>query len=375
MAGLSAHATKARLQALGQDDNGSLFIRDERNIFLNPATINSYTDRLNLEAGKTDRVTSSAAASPNDTTNSPKAEGGLIYKLGELTAGAQLGRVSDAAQRIDDQNALGAVDFFDPQNSFDLLLGGKGGIAWGASLHHAFSKDDGSAAGNPNQEARVLSARGGVQADRFQAYGVLDVMHESKITKTAPDVTQKYDGNLSLEAGGSFELNRDSSVGGFIRQTGYDFDDGAASKGDDTNRELKALYFHRFRQEENVFVFGSAGLYWKSEKVDFDGAGVTSHKFEETSIPCTLGLETRAASWLKFRGSVTQSVLIHQTKTRDGTIDNKQENMDSTIVTLGTGVVFDKFTLDATLKGSGAAGNGQVDGTNLMANAGLSYEF
>lgn len=377
MFGVSANATRARLTALGQDKNGSLFIKDERNIFLNPAQINSYTTRLNLEAGQRDRVTSTDdtdVATTNNQTNDPKAEGGLIYKFGSFTGGAQLGRVSDAAERINNQNSID-TNFFDPQNSVELIFGGNAGMAWGASVHHAHSKSDGSAGDDPNQEARVLTARGGVMADRFQAYGVFDLMHESEVETQTPDVSRKYDGNLSLELGGSFDLSQTSSIGGLLRQTGYDFDDGAAAKGESEQRVLSAAYFHRFRQEENIFVFGSAGLFWLDDKSDYDAAGVPNRKIQQLSLPVGLGLEVKAASWMKLRGSVTQHVLVHQVKTRNATVDNKVENADSTVVTLGTGILFDKFTFDATLEGSGATGNGEVNGVTLLANAGLTYEF
>jgi len=368
----NAHATRARLTALGQSKNGSLFIRDERNVFLNPAHISNLNNRINLEAGSMDRV--STAATANDTTNDPKAEGGIAYNFGGLTGGVQVGRVSEAADRINNQTAL-TTDFYDPQNSVELILGGKAGIGWGASLHHAQSKDDASASGGSKQNAQVLSARGGVVADRFQVYGVLDAIHDSKIVTTGPAVTQKYDGNLSLEVGGSFDLSQSSSVGGFVSQSGYDFDDDAGTKGDNTTRALSGSFFHRFRQDESVFVFGSAGLFWMNQESDYDAAGVQNGKYEQLSIPVALGLETSAASWLKLRGSVTQHVLIHQVKQRTATLDSKSENTDSTIVTLGTGIVFDKFVVDGTLSGTGSAGNGRLDGDNLMANIGMTYEF
>src|SRR5690606_39517802 len=49
----SAFATKARLQALGEDVYGSKYISDNRNIFINAAYINLYKDQITYEYGDT----------------------------------------------------------------------------------------------------------------------------------------------------------------------------------------------------------------------------------------------------------------------------------------------------------------------------------
>src|SRR4051812_37381079 len=87
LAATSAHATKARLAALNQDTNGSYFIADTRNIFLNPAQLASMKDHLNFEWGKKDRT-----GVANDI---PENEGGFVLSLGAGKLAAQLGRVTD----------------------------------------------------------------------------------------------------------------------------------------------------------------------------------------------------------------------------------------------------------------------------------------
>ncbi len=46
-----AFATKARLEALGEDSFGSYYVNDNRNIFLNPARINENKDFITYEFG------------------------------------------------------------------------------------------------------------------------------------------------------------------------------------------------------------------------------------------------------------------------------------------------------------------------------------
>jgi len=43
-----AFASKARLQALGEDVNGSFYVNDLRNVFLNAANVNNYKDSNSL---------------------------------------------------------------------------------------------------------------------------------------------------------------------------------------------------------------------------------------------------------------------------------------------------------------------------------------
>ncbi|MGZ3723872.1 MAG: hypothetical protein ACXVA9_13105, partial [Bdellovibrionales bacterium] len=92
----SAHATKARLAALNQDSNGSYFIMDTRNIFLNPAQLSIMKDHLNFEWGKRDR--------PGVITNVPENEGGFVMSLGGGKLAAQLGRVNSFDGLIREMN-------------------------------------------------------------------------------------------------------------------------------------------------------------------------------------------------------------------------------------------------------------------------------
>ena len=76
----NAQASKSRLESLSQDNTGSYYLMDNRNIFLNPAHINKVAEGIDLEWG--------LAGSPTDvdSTANPKAEGGM-YKSGKFNYG------------------------------------------------------------------------------------------------------------------------------------------------------------------------------------------------------------------------------------------------------------------------------------------------
>lgn len=366
-----AQATRARLLSLGQDKNGSLFIEDERNIFLNPAFVTKVPNQINLEAGNYDRVSSSRPPATNDTTNDPKAEGGIVYQMPEFSLGTQVGRVSKAADLIDAQPSL-TTSFYDPQNGIDLIFGKKAKVTWGASLHYAKSKEDSGQAANPDSEAKILSARGGILNDKYQGYLNWDIMHDSETRTTGG--TREFDGKLSLEAGGSYNLNSRSKVGGYILRTKNDFNNGAGEKGDYLLTRLSGQYFYYFKNEKGMMVYGLGGLYYEKGESDYDTA-TTDKKETYLSIPVGLGFEAGMTSWLKLRGSVAQNVLIDKSDSVDGTNDRKSEGQDDTIVTLGSSLLFQNFSLDATLEGTGSAGSGKVNGNTLMANVGATYNF
>ncbi|MGE0529384.1 MAG: hypothetical protein AB7G93_17045 [Bdellovibrionales bacterium] len=367
IAGTSAHASRARLLALGQDANGSLFIEDSRNVFLNPAWITLLPDQLNLEAGPTN---SDTGTNPNRVTNSPKAEGGLAYQWDKWGLGVQLGRVSKENKAIIEQTST-ADNFLDPQNSIEIIAGTGGDQRWGGSIHYAYALDDRTSANNGKDEGRTLVLRGGMQNETLQVYGTFAVFHESEnIDSTG--LKKEYDGDLTTEWGASYKLSEDGRVGGSVRLYGYSFDDGAAARGDSEGRTVSATYFHYLRKQERNFVFGSAGIYWDDQKSDFEVDGATDKKQKYLALPVSLGLERILRDWLILRGSVTQNVLIHKDEFKDGTNDSKKENFDSTTVTLGTGLTFESLVLDATLEGSTT---GKLNASTLMANLGLTYIF
>ena len=88
----TAFASKARLQALGEDVNGSQFISDNRNVFLNAATLNYQKDLVTMEWGDTSNA--------GDDSDSPRAEGGFFKASGNMAYGVYLGSESNTANGL-----------------------------------------------------------------------------------------------------------------------------------------------------------------------------------------------------------------------------------------------------------------------------------
>ena len=126
-----AFASKARLLALGEDANGSFFINDNRNIFLNSAEANNHADMVTFEWGENNS---------NDTDTNPNAEGGMLYSHKNLVYGIHLGRTTNF------QSATN--EFYAPSNTIDLFVAGDAGFKWGANLSYAKSNNDTNAWNN-----------------------------------------------------------------------------------------------------------------------------------------------------------------------------------------------------------------------------------
>ncbi len=138
-----AFATKARLNALGEDQYGSFYVQDNRNMFLNAANVNSYKDFATMEYGSARSGTNDA-----DAIGTPQAEGGVFMGHGNLVYGVYVGNKSNTSQAF--RSWAGATSATTNQsNTTDIFVGGDAGIKWGANLSYSDSgKVKNASAGN-----------------------------------------------------------------------------------------------------------------------------------------------------------------------------------------------------------------------------------
>lgn len=361
----SASASKARLTALGQSSNGSLYVEDSRNIFLNPAVLNKNQNSVNFEWGN------------RAVGSSPKAEGGIIYTLENMSLSAQLGRVDNATQSMIDHGNYGSGgNFLIPQNSFDLIFAGSRGRNWGAGLHYASSdKETGANGGDYDDgKARFLSLTGGYYAESYSIYGLLDLTHDSETTDSAL-VKDKYSGKLSLEAGGTLQLGNESKVGLQFLRRSFDFDNGSGAKGSAETTAVEIRYHRNLLNRDRVLLFASSGLGYGKFVADYDPVGLANDEVGSVYLPVTIGLEAGLRDWLVLRGSVEQHVIIDKETSKSNTTDVETNGTDDTKVSAGMSLVFDDLSLDATFAGSGTNGTGNLDANELMTNVGMNYHF
>jgi hypothetical protein len=355
-----AFASKARLQALGEDQYGSFYINDNRNIFYNAAQVNNHKDLVTFEWGDTSNAT--------DTNAAPKAEGGFFKSVGNLVYGVQLGSESNTSNGF--RTAAGAA--IEEENNIDLFVGGDAGMKWGANVTYSKSADDETAT-DANQSA--LRTRLGVIAGDIEGYANVSLSNK------ADTGAQEFKGKLGYQLGAIYNLNEyrvfadyrsnsgeaDGAVDGDLKASQIQVGAGRASKlNDKATLFTKAQIQMNKAENDNGFAFG-AGCSLASS--------VACEDYSATFIPVVIGLEYDAASWLVLRTSVAQTIWGKQEDK-----DNKKGFAETTTVNAGATLKFGELAVDGVI-GNGAAGlgsdttDGQLNTDVLMSRVSMTYNF
>lgn len=331
----SAYATKARMSALGQDENyGSHYIQDTRNIFRNAAHVNTFTNYIVTEWG-------------DDAT----AEGGFFREHGAFNYGLYLG------------NTIGDIDsgdFKSKQDTIDLFFGGDtGAMQWGANLHYAASKNEKTANNDGDVEHSAFGIGLGMVMGDIEGYFNyrFNDDHEG-LTGGAADA--EVERSIML-IGGSY------SLGDMTFFASYGVTDFEPKGGDDvseTTIELGVGRIHEVSSTSRFFV----DLTFTSYKEEVDNR---SDDEKRTMLPVTIGYEGDATSWLTLRGSISQNVFLG-TEESGG---NKRAMDNSTAVNAGATLNFGSLMVDGMI----GAGNNTDDvlslGDNFMSKVAVHYWF
>ena len=332
-----AFASKARLLALGEDVNGSFYINDNRNIFLNASEVNTHKDLVTLEWG-------AAAPTGLGTNDAPNAEGGLYRAVGNMVYGVQFGRNLSFNDGIDGATAPGAT------NAIDLFVGGDAGMKWGVQLTNASSKDDTDPANK--EKTNVMDLAAGVTHGDIAGYLKYGISGKT-------EGTDEVKRDKAMELGASYKW---SSYTAFGQYSNSSFD--VAGTDTDSKSYLVGVgHNQKLSDKANMF----AKVSYSNSKVD-NGTDV-----ETTNLPVSFGLEYDAVSWLTLRGSVAQSLYSK--------VDNNNSEStlaETTAVQGGATLKFGELAVDGVI-GSGGAGNNTQAGVlatdDLMSYVSMTYKF
>ena len=343
-----AFASKARLLALGESADGSFFINDNRNIFLNSAEVNNHKDLVTFEWG-------SGAAD---------AEGGFLKAHNNLVYGLQLGRENSMNDTVSSLHG-GAADAYQLSNTIDVFVGGDAGIKWGANLTYGAGEDEAftsGTAGTAETEGRTVDLNLGVVMGDLSAYVKAGVL--GKVEQTDADATDLFDleveRKLDVEVGAAYKLQNYTVFG----QVGM-----SKFEENETNEELKnqalslgVARVEKLNDKTSMFVKLS-GNYSKTE---FDNA--TTNDQKNITVPVSIGLEHDATSWLALRGSIMQN--LWSKLDNDG---DKSTEASSTSVNAGASLLFGDLTVDGVI---GAAATGGTLGFNdTLSQVSMTYRF
>lgn len=371
-----AFATKARLEALGEDNYGSYYVNDNRNIFLNPAKINDNKDLVTYEFGSTSNNTAVAA----DSVSRPRAEGGVIKSYGNLVYGVHMGNSTPTAAVT-----RSLIDNSQEVQPLDLFVGGDAGVKWGANL--TYESFDGEVAGDRISSNALRTRLGAVSGD-------LEGFVQASLTGSAKNRTdvEEVEGKGSYYAGLGYMFNGTKL---FVDYKDVKADYGVQGQTDDKFKfnewrlgaarseklNEKATMLAKLQVNRTVVKDDNAGNNLSATLATIDG------EITQYTAPLTIGMEYAATSWLDLRTSISQN-LWSQRESDPTTGSKTKHHIASTAVRAGASLKFGELSVDGLVstdaEGDGTAagssadtagGQGNLRSDNLMTRVSMTYRF
>lgn len=370
-----AFASKARLQALGDDVNGSFYINDNRNVFLNAANVNNHKDLATFEWGNT--------ASETDSSSAPRAEGGVFKTMGNMVYGVYLGSESNTSNGFRQISGLTIADV-EEENNIDLFVGGDAGMKWGANLTYSKSAKD-EANGDAKQDA--MRTRLGVIAGDIEGYANVSISNK------AEDATgNEFKGDLGYQIGGIYNMNEYRVFADYRSNSGEADTVAATGDGDLKASQLQVGAGRASKLNDKATLYTKGSLVWAKGENDSDDAADTTafdcssttsaacESYKAMYVPVVIGLEYDAASWLTLRTSIAQTILGSEEDEGE-----KRSFHNTTAVNAGASLKFGELSVDGVIgnsaDGTGATGETTATGTgnlrtdNLMSRVSMTYRF
>jgi hypothetical protein len=409
-----AMATKARMLALGeniQDNIGSLYFSDSRNIFQNAAYANDYKDMVIMEWGSTGSSAGPAGTTiKGDTDTSPQAEGGFLKSAGNYVYGLYLGSESPYTNEIRSYTRSLNNDAFQQDNQLDLFFAGQSEMLgkWGVNLTYSNSKDDA-------QDAKQSSAsiRFGMIKNKTEVFTNIALDNKAEMGAAGPGGAQnpaggkdEFKGKLGFELGATQDLDVVKAFA-YVRHAKWESEADSAiapvpstayvGKFDGTYwlYQVGAGKEHKINDKATLFAKAEYLNFMRKVEATSGTADGETLKLDDWRVPVTLGLEYDAATWLTLRGSVVQNVASTTDNDYDGNEavvsagvrakrpSGKRTAANSTNVNAGLTLKFGELAIDGVIGTTTAAGaNGSTANEagvlsldNLASRVAMTYKF
>ena len=372
-----AFASRARLESLGENANGSYYINDSRDIFLDPAAINSYKKKVFVELGDSNDTA--------DTVNAgaSKVQGGFTNTFGDFVYGLYVGRESSRVQNaIANANVALAANSFGtliaPDHAFDFFFGGEAGsVKYGADVFYssAFVQVPANALLDI-KSAHALGIKLGADINALKVFTTLGLSSEYKNDSQRAAGLVDAKGNLSLDLGATYGMEDMTYLAKFTTFS-TDTSLGTTSPTVQTNKTTAFAVGAGWKHEasKSVTMYSRIQLDIQKDTIDTVVAaapsvnGLTENWY---NLPLTLGAEAQATSWLTVRGSISHSLVgQHQNGASKDSLNN------ITTAAMGLGFNFGDLTIDALVgqQGAVAGANGASETSQSMVQSGTQQGF
>jgi hypothetical protein len=368
LAASSAMASKARVSAL----SSSPAVTDIQSIFTNPADVHYVGDFVTFEMGETAANALNATDTKIDTnadgipdspaTVVPNAEGGFITTMGDAKFGAYLGGMPSDANLFRAYGAAVAT-FLPTENPIEVFYGAKAGdLNWGASFGFSNSARKNGAGATDDQSQNAMGVRMGVKTDEWAAYANVGL---GSVAKTG-DAQVK--GTAGLVLGGHYMMDNMKIYGRYLNAGAKVADASGTDQLDITSGTTTVGFTNSWKNDGNLAFYGLAYQMANTTEKVADAKTVT------TAMPFTMGAEVLATSWLKLRGSISQNVLMGNSKTTTAGVGETDSISHNTVTAAGAGFIWGRNNLDVVMK-MGTNGNLDSSAGNFGSQASYTYTF
>jgi hypothetical protein len=358
----TSFATKARQKAL----SNSFHLSGTQTVYTSPYHLMSLDNFIALESGSTATTTVDNGAEGSVLMNvNPEAK--ILFSLGHLDESVQ-------SQRKFLNNLAGVTAYKTQQNPAEVIYAWKdGSTVWGLGAYYS------------NFNNKLTAEKESSAGFRFAAsYGDFKWKANLGLVNTAVNtVGAQMNNNMYFNLGLRYNMNT-------LR---YAFDFTAWDASQTLNLALEPNESHNFQNlnfrivDVNKFDGGEFFYGVGLDQTNIKNK-IADKKFNRLTAPFIMGAEAKAADWLIVRGSITQTVLVAQSKDEVGYpaaavtgatgLANGEfaAETNSTTAAAGVGLVLNKIQIDATLKGlMGSTASQNINGTDLLAQAGVIYKY
>lgn len=324
----TAMASKARVGSL----LGTASTIDTQTVFTHPSHVHSLDNHLAFEFGP----------------QGNGAEGGFLREVGDGRLFIYLGHEGDSLR--DNTNLL------DRSNPIDVIYG-IGTMAFGVSVSNTDNK-------TADTKETTLVGRFGMNYGDNSWFSA----SISLVDTTEGPGGFKSENPMQIDLGVNHSLNDNHRVFGNLIWGKPEVTPGGGAPSVDTDVMGFEVGF-----EDRSFSVDGADIYY-GIKLTRISAKVSPTDTEQINLrlPAFIGMEYAAADWLTIRASFQQNVLFGGDTVDSGTGKTESGVSADSLVAAGLGLKYKSILLDGSLT---AASNGQVNGTQFLSQAALTYFF
>jgi hypothetical protein len=380
----SAYASKARLQALGQESDGSFYIDDQRNTFYNPAHYNMYNNFVITEWGNDG---SELTGTPGSAT---RAEGGFARQAGNFVYGVYVGDDKQGlrntnAQAVNGAGNLGTAtdEFLTDNNRVTLSFAGNAGIKWGASLWYSKQSEQLNDAGTVRElEGDTMGLRAGAAGNNWQGYAVLDLKDEATGTADATpapvdQIRDTYEADTGILVGGTYTMGA-WVFNGEYEKSGFEASEFSADPkiGTSETKRMKLAAGNSKKLADKASFWWD--LHWEKSDTERKELGQARNSEENGwDLGINMAFEAQATSWLTLRGSVKQDLLSKDEVVTNASpaITTEVEGKGTTVVAAGASLTYGKLMIDGVISEDVGTNGGYQLGTDTLTQVSVHYWF